>query len=57
MSQQPETGVNIGAWLAIGAGIGAALMATGLGAFGIPIGIAIGLGIYAVQAYRNQRKP
>lgn len=57
MTQNTDTSASVGAWLAIGAGIGAALMATGLGAFGIPIGIAIGLGIYAVQAYRNQRKP
>ena len=57
MSQQPDTTPNIGAWMAIGAGIGAALMAAGLGAAGIPIGIAIGLGIHAVQASRNRRKP
>ncbi len=57
MTQNTDTSASVGAWLAIGAGIGAALMATGLGAFGIPIGIAIGLGIYAVQAYRNQQKP
>ncbi|MBL8093879.1 MAG: hypothetical protein JNL73_06885 [Anaerolineales bacterium] len=57
MDQQPKTSANVGVWLAIGAGIGAALMAAGLGAFGIPIGIAIGLGLYAAQTYRNQPKP
>ena len=57
MDQQPKSSANVGVWLAIGAGIGAALMAAGLGAFGIPIGIAIGLGLYAAQTYRNQPKP
>ena len=53
MNTQPRTPQSIGAWLAIGAGIGAALSVSGLGAAGIPVGIAIGLGIGAFLTRRK----
>ncbi len=50
MAQQPAKGASIAVWMAIGTGIGAALMATDLGASGFPIGMAIGLGLYGLRS-------
>ena len=53
MMNTQRTPQSIGAWLAIGAGIGAALSVSGLGAAGIPVGIAIGMGIGAFVTRRK----
>ncbi len=47
---------NVGVWLALGAGIGAALMSAGQGAAGVALGVAAGLMIWAVQQWRTQGK-
>ncbi len=51
MPQHPAKSVSIAVWMAIGTGIGAALMVTDLGASGFPIGMAIGLGCYALRSF------
>lgn len=53
MNTEPRSPQSMGAWLAIGAGIGAALSVSGLGPAGIPIGIAIGMGIGALVTRRR----
>ncbi len=53
MNTEPRNTQSIGAWLAIGAGIGAALAVSGLGVAGIPVGIAIGM---AIGAFVTRRK-
>jgi 4-amino-4-deoxy-L-arabinose transferase-like glycosyltransferase len=46
---------NVGVWLALGAGIGAALMSAGLGAAGVAVGVAAGLMLWAIQQWRSSR--
>lgn len=45
---------SIGIYLAIGAGVGAALSATSLGAAGVALGMAGGLMVWAVRQWRKQ---
>ena len=47
---------SIGVYLAIGAGIGAALSATSLGAAGVALGIAGGLMLWAVRQWLSSSK-
>ncbi|MGQ0603450.1 MAG: hypothetical protein ACT4QE_17355 [Anaerolineales bacterium] len=47
---------ELGFWLAIGTGIGAALSSTDLGASGIALGIAAGLLIWALRQWQANRK-
>ncbi|HRF48377.1 MAG TPA: hypothetical protein PLC98_12195 [Anaerolineales bacterium] len=50
MPRHTTKSATIAVWMAIGTGIGAALMATDLGASGFPIGMAIGLGLYGLRS-------
>lgn len=50
MPRHSAKSASIAVWMAIGTGIGAALMATDLGASGFPIGMAIGLGLFALRS-------
>lgn len=49
-----QTQKLIGFYLAIGAGVGAALSATSLGAAGLALGVAGGLLMWAVRQGRKQ---
>lgn len=46
---------DIGLFLALGAGIGAALSAAGMGAAGITLGIAGGLLVWALRRWSNRK--
>lgn len=56
MNKQSNTQQNdIGLWLALGAGIGSALMAAGLGAWGVALGVGGGLMVWAIRTHLSQR--